>query len=94
MWYSLWNISTIVNIFSWLISYKQNDQKTFHSTLYTNNDILFFNQDPNNVISCCNEMSILRVDLNNVKIGDANYEEHEKLLDWYKKIGKDGTLKK
>lgn len=55
---------------------------------------MFFDQDPNNVISCCNEMSILRVDLNNVRIGDANYEEHEKLLDWHKKIGKDGTLKK
>ena len=39
-------------------------------------------------------MSILCVDLNNVRIGDADYEEHEKLLDWHKKIGKDGTLKK
>ena len=55
---------------------------------------MFFDQDPNNVISCCNEISILRVDLNNVRIGDANYEEHEKLLDWHKTIGKDATLKK
>ena len=61
---------------------------------YKQNDLLFFDQDPNNAISCCNEMSILQVDLNNVRIGDANYEEHEKLLDWHKTIGKDATLKK
>ena len=39
-------------------------------------------------------MSILQVDLNNVRIADANYEEYEKLLDWHKTIGKDATLKK
>ena len=69
---------------------------TKHFTaLYADGNILFFNEDPGNVVFSCNEMGILNTDLNNVNLDDTNYEEDDpntiifvRLLAWHIKFAR------
>ena len=38
------------------------------TVLYVDESILYFNDDPNNVVFSCNEMGILNIDLINILI--------------------------
>ena len=38
---------------------------------------LYFNEDSGNVVLSCNEISILNIDLNNIKLDDSNYEQDD-----------------
>ena len=38
---------------------------------------LYFNEDSGNVVFSCNEMGILNIDLNNIKLDDSNYEQDD-----------------
>ena len=45
--------------------------------LYTDEKILYFNEDSGNVVVNCNEMGILNIDLNNINFDDTNYDEDD-----------------
>ena len=38
---------------------------------------LYFHEDSGNVAFSCNEMGILNIDLNNIKLDDSNYEQDD-----------------
>ena len=38
---------------------------------------LYFNEDSGNVVFSCNEIGILNIDLNNIKLDDSNYEQDD-----------------
>ena len=50
--------------------------KKLYTALYANENILYFNQDSGDVTFCCNEMSILSVNLNNNNL-DNNFDEDD-----------------
>ena len=75
--------------------------KNHFTALYADENILYFNEDSGNATFCCNEMGILRVNLNNINLDDANYEEDDPdtiilvtLLAWHIKFEKRKALKK
>ena len=45
--------------------------------LYADDNILYFNKDVEDVIFSCNEMGILSIDLNTIKLDNTNYNEDE-----------------
>ena len=45
------------------------------TAFYTNESVLYFNEDSCNVIFTCNGIDILNIDLNNINLGDTNYDE-------------------
>ena len=45
------------------------------TTLYADENILYFNKDFSNVTFFCNKMGILRVNLKNVNLDYTNYDE-------------------
>ena len=64
--------------------------KNLFTALYAEENILYFNEDPDNVIFNCNGMGILNMDLNNINLDDTNYEENDpdiiiliRLLAWH-----------
>ena len=64
--------------------------KNLFTALYAEENILYFNEDPDNVIFNCNGMGILNMDLNNINLEDTNYEEDDpdtiiliRLLAWH-----------
>ena len=75
--------------------------KKILTALYAYDKLLYFNEDSGDVIFCCNEISILRIDLNNINLSDTNYNEedpeniiHVRLLAWQSKFEKPKALKK
>ena len=75
--------------------------KKLLTALYADNNILYFNEDSGNAVFSCNQMGILSVDLNNINLDDANYDEdvpetiiHITLLAWYIKFEKFKAIKK
>ena len=68
--------------------------------MYADDGLLFFDEDSGDVTFCCNEMGILRVNLNNIN-RDNNFDEDDpdtiiiiRLLAWYSKFKKHKALKK
>ena len=64
-------------------------------------NILYFNEHPGNVVFNCNEMGILNIDINNMNLDDTNYDEddpgtiiHIRLLPWHIKLEKRKVLKR
>ena len=49
--------------------------KKFLLLLYADHSILYFNEIPGDAMFSCNEMVILSIDLNNINLGDTNYDE-------------------
>ena len=50
--------------------------KKLYAALYADENILYFNEDSNNVVFSCNEMGILNIDLNNINL-DNNFDEDD-----------------
>ena len=60
------------------------------TAFYTDENILYFNEDSVNVVFICNEMCILNINFNNTNPDDTNYDEedpdtiiHIRLLAWH-----------
>ena len=51
--------------------------KRLFTALYADENILFFNEYFGNVIISSNEMGVLNIDLNNINLGNTNYEEYD-----------------
>ena len=76
--------------------------KKLYTALYADDSLLFFDEDSSNVTFCCNEMSILIIDLNNINPdNDNNFDEDDLdtiilvcLLAWHSKLKKYKTLTK
>ena len=75
--------------------------KRLFTALYTDKNILFFNEYFGNVIISSNEMGVLNIDLNNINLGNTNYEEydsdtiiHIRLLSWHIEFEKRKELRK
>ena len=46
--------------------------KKLFTALYTNENILYFNEDSGNITFICNGIGILNIDLNNINLEDTN----------------------
>ena len=46
--------------------------KKLSTALYTNENILYFNEDSGNITFICNGIGILNIDLNNINLEDTN----------------------
>ena len=63
--------------------------KKLFTALYADENILCFNEDSGNVVFFCNEMGILIIDLNNMKLDNNFYEDDSdtiilvRLLIWH-----------
>ena len=63
--------------------------KKLFTALYADENILYFNEDSGNVVFFCNEMGILIIDLNNIKLDNNFYEDDSdtiiliRLLIWH-----------
>ena len=75
--------------------------KILFTSLYADQNILFFNQDSSNVVFIFNEMGVLNIDLNYINIDDAVSGEDDadtiiliRLLAWHVKFEKGEELKK
>ena len=75
--------------------------KILFTALYACENILYFNENSANVTFCCNGMSILSIDLNNINFNDTNYDEDVpdtiiliRLLAWHIKFKKRKALEK
>ena len=69
--------------------------------LYADDNILYFNEESGNALFSCNEMSIVSIDFNNIKLDNTIYVEddsgtiiHIWHLAWYIKSEKSKALKK
>ena len=75
-------------VLDWFVSSKM--IKTFLTALYSDNNILFFDEYSGNTTFSYNQMGILNVDLNNINLDDTNYDEdkpetiiHIRLWAWH-----------
>ena len=75
--------------------------KKLLTALYLDDNIIYFDEDSNDVTFFCNEMSILSIDLNSINLDDTNHNEddpetiiHVRLLTCYIKSEKLKALKK
>ena len=71
------------------------------TALYTDDNILYFNEDSVNVVFSCNDMGVLNIDLNNINLDDSNYDEDDpetiiyiRLSAWHMKFEKHKAYKK
>ena len=69
--------------------------------MYVDENILYFNEESDNVIFNCNGMGIRSIYLNNINLDDINYEEddpetiiHIRILAWHIKFENGKQLKK
>ena len=69
--------------------------------MYVDENILYFNEESDNVIFNCNGMGIRSIYLNNINFDDINYEEDDpetiiliRILAWHIKFEKGKQLKK
>ena len=76
----------------WLVPSKM--IKKLHTDLYAGENIIYLDEDSDNVRFCCNEMGILSVNLNNINL-DNNFDENfpdtvilTRLLAWHFKFKK------
>ena len=67
--------------------------KILFTALYADENIPYFNEDSGNVVYICNEMGILKIDLNIIYLVDTNYDEEDpdtviniRHLAWHVKI--------
>ena len=74
--------------------------KILFTALCADENILYINEDSGNVVFICNGMGILNIDLNNINLGDTNYDKddpgtiiHVRLLTWHVKFEKRKELK-
>ena len=51
--------------------------KKLLTSLKSDENIQYFNEDSINIALYCNEMGILSVNLNNINLDDTNYEEDD-----------------
>ena len=91
-------LATLKFVPDWFVT--SNMIKNLFTALYAEENILYFNEDPDNVIFNCNGMGILNMDLNNINLEDTNYEEDDpdtiiliRLLAWHIKFEKGKALK-
>ena len=49
--------------------------KIVFTDFYTDESILYFNEDSGNVVITCNGMGIFDTDLNNINLDDTNYDK-------------------
>ena len=75
--------------------------KNFFTDIYADDNIICFNEYSGDVIFSCNEMGILRIDLNNINLDNSNYDEeepetiiHVRLLAWHIKFEKRKVIEK
>ena len=76
----------------WFVTSKM--LKNLYTALYTDDSLLFFDEDPGDITFCCNEMGILRVNLNNFGEDDPDTMILIRLLAWHSKVKKRKALKK
>ena len=74
--------------------------KKLFTSLFADENTLYFNEDSVNVVFDCNEMGILNIDINNINLVN-NFDEDDpdtiiliKLLTWHTKFEKRKSLKK
>ena len=86
-------------VHDWFVTSKM--IKKLFTALYTNDNILYFNEDSGDSVSSCNEMGILIIDLNKINLDHINYDEddpeniiHIRLLAYHIKFKKHKALKK
>ena len=75
--------------------------KKLLTALHADDNILYFNEDSCDAIFSCNKTGIFSIDLNNINLNDANYDEddpetiiHIRTLAWHIKFEKHKALKK
>ena len=51
--------------------------KILFTALYADENIPYFNEDSGNVVYICNEMGILKIDLNIIYLVDTNYDKED-----------------
>ena len=71
--------------------------KKLFTTLYTNENTLYFNEDSGNVTFICNGMGIFSIDLNNSNLynkDDPDIIIHVRFLAWHIKFRKRKNLEK
>ena len=61
-------------ILDWFVTNKM--MKKFYTDLYADDDLRFLDNDSGDVTSCCNEIDILSVNLNNINLGD-NFDKND-----------------
>ena len=60
-------------IFDYFVASKMIEK--LYAALYTNENILYLNEDSGNIAFSCNGMSILNIDLNNINIDNTRNDE-------------------
>ena len=75
--------------------------KKLLTALYAGENILYFDENSNNIVFNYNGMGTLNIDLNNINFDDTNYDENDpvtiiliRLLAWHIKFKKRKELKK
>ena len=75
--------------------------KKLFTAFYAVENILYFNEDSDNVVFNCNEMGIVNIDVNCTNLDDNNFDEddpdtiiHVRLLAWHIKFEKRKAVKK
>ena len=58
----------------WFVTIKM--IKKLYTALYTDENILYFNEDSGNIVFSCNEMGVLNIDFNNINL-DNNFDEDD-----------------
>ena len=58
----------------WFLTSKMIEK--LYTYLYADENILYFNEDFDNVVFSCNEMGILNIDLNNINL-DNNFDKDD-----------------
>ena len=66
------SVAALKLIPDWLVTRKM--IKRLYTALYADDGLLFFDESSGDVTFCCNEMSILSVNLNNINL-DNNFDE-------------------
>ena len=84
-------LSVLKFVPDWYITSKM--IKKFHSTLFLDDDILFFDEESVNVTFFSDDIGILSVDLNSVNLDNANFDVddpemiiHVKLMAWCNRL--------
>ena len=58
------SLAALKLILNWFVASKMTEN--LYTDLYTDENILYFNEDSGDVVFSCNEMSSLNIDLNNI----------------------------
>ena len=54
--------------------------KELFTALYADENILYFNEDSDNVVFSCNEMGILNIDINNINVDNINEDDPDTII--------------